>query len=72
MADFPDPASHLRVVPLHDRSGILERVESRPESIRPRFAPTHAFGLLFTGPGRIDPAFIDPMDLQGRPIFVPT
>ncbi len=39
MGDSPDPSSHLRVVPLHDRSGILERVESRRDSIRPRFAP---------------------------------
>jgi EAL domain-containing protein (putative c-di-GMP-specific phosphodiesterase class I) len=39
MGDSPDPASHLRIVPLHDRSGLLERVESRPETIRPRFAP---------------------------------
>jgi EAL domain-containing protein (putative c-di-GMP-specific phosphodiesterase class I) len=33
-----DPPSRLRVVSLHDRSGVLERVEAHPEAIRPRFA----------------------------------
>src|SRR3954469_23554357 len=39
MGDPIDPSSHLRVVPLHDRSGLLERVGSQPDSIRTRFAP---------------------------------
>jgi EAL domain-containing protein (putative c-di-GMP-specific phosphodiesterase class I) len=33
-----DPPSRLRLVSLHDPAGILERVESRPDAIRPRFA----------------------------------
>jgi EAL domain-containing protein (putative c-di-GMP-specific phosphodiesterase class I) len=37
--DSLDPPSRLRVIPLHDRSGLLERIESHPETIRPRFAP---------------------------------
>jgi EAL domain-containing protein (putative c-di-GMP-specific phosphodiesterase class I) len=39
MGESPDPSSHLRVVPLHDRSGLIERVESTPDAVRPRFAP---------------------------------
>lgn len=35
----PSEPSRLRVVPLHDRSGLLDRVEADPESIRPRFTP---------------------------------
>src|SRR4051812_31837296 len=39
MGESIDPPSRLRVVSLHDRSGVLERVESQPGAIRPRFAP---------------------------------
>ena len=34
---MPEPPSHLRVVPLHDPSGIAKRIAADPESIRPRF-----------------------------------
>ena len=33
-----DPPTRLRVVSLHDPAGILERIEARPDAIRPRFA----------------------------------
>jgi EAL domain-containing protein (putative c-di-GMP-specific phosphodiesterase class I) len=39
MGDSPDPSSRLRVVPLHDRAGLLERIDAEPDAVRPRFAP---------------------------------
>lgn len=40
----PSASGALRVVALHDRSGVLERVLSRPELISPRFAPIADLG----------------------------
>src|SRR4051812_14292073 len=39
MGESPDPSTRLRVVPLHDPSGVVERVETQPDAVRPRFAP---------------------------------
>lgn len=40
----PSSAGALRVVALHDRSGVLERVLSDPERVSPRFAPIADLG----------------------------
>ncbi len=39
MSQPPDPASALRVVALHDREGVLQRVRTQPELVQPRFVP---------------------------------
>ncbi len=39
MAAVPDPPSHLRVVALHDRAGVADRLDAAPDALRPRFAP---------------------------------
>lgn len=34
---MPDTPPHLRVVSLHDRAGVADRIQSAPDAIRPRF-----------------------------------